>query len=268
MVNINIQKKDLWLLSIIMVFFVGVTYIIAYNPAGTGGTPSVMGHSADEVEGVGFGDWTNQDNLGNVFLGNTLGSMNNQYQAMGDGFLVVKASGTNARVRVHMQFKGQGSWIIVSDTNVGGNLQSSTIPIGKDDIFYISTDQSAVTYEIYWKPLGASQLVKINMPIQTMYVSISLTKRAVFRTWYTVDSTTTVKLTDASGQPVGGTIVYATWGGGYGGSVSGITNVNGQVYFGTEWVARGALVTFTVNRINMGGLDQNLDGTLSASISI
>ena len=51
MVSIHIQKKDLWLLSAIMVFLVGVVYIIAYNPSGTGGNPAIMGHSADEVEG-------------------------------------------------------------------------------------------------------------------------------------------------------------------------------------------------------------------------
>ncbi len=56
MVTINIQKKDLWLLSAIMIFLIGITYIIAYNPTGTGGTPSVMGHSADEIEGGGGGE--------------------------------------------------------------------------------------------------------------------------------------------------------------------------------------------------------------------
>ena len=55
MVNINIQKKDLWLLSAIMVFLVGVGVVISYNPSGTGGTPSIMGHSADEIEGLGGG---------------------------------------------------------------------------------------------------------------------------------------------------------------------------------------------------------------------
>ena len=46
MVNINIQKKDLWLLSAIMVFLVGVAVVIAYGS----GTPTVHGHDAGEVE--------------------------------------------------------------------------------------------------------------------------------------------------------------------------------------------------------------------------
>ena len=45
-INLNIQKKDLWLLSAIMVFLVGVVFVIAY---GSGASPSVMGHSAEEI---------------------------------------------------------------------------------------------------------------------------------------------------------------------------------------------------------------------------
>lgn len=39
MVKIEIQKKDLWLLSAIVVFVVGVGFIIATNS----GNPSLMG---------------------------------------------------------------------------------------------------------------------------------------------------------------------------------------------------------------------------------
>ena len=46
MVSINIQKKDLWLLSAIMVFLVGVAVVIAYGS----GSPTTMGHSANEIE--------------------------------------------------------------------------------------------------------------------------------------------------------------------------------------------------------------------------
>ena len=47
-ININIQKKDLWLLSAIMIFLIGVGYVVAYG----GNQPSVMGHSIGELEGV------------------------------------------------------------------------------------------------------------------------------------------------------------------------------------------------------------------------
>ena len=48
-INIHIEKKDLWLLSAIVVFLVGAGYVIAYR---SGASPSVMGHSAEELEGV------------------------------------------------------------------------------------------------------------------------------------------------------------------------------------------------------------------------
>ena len=69
MINIQIQKKDLWLLAAIMIFLAGVAYVIAYNPSGTGGNPAIMGHSVDEI------DWSKAiPNLyvnGNVGIGTT-----------------------------------------------------------------------------------------------------------------------------------------------------------------------------------------------------
>ena len=48
MVNINIkfQKKDLWLLSAIVVFLIGVGFVVAFG----GNNPAVMGHSLNEIE--------------------------------------------------------------------------------------------------------------------------------------------------------------------------------------------------------------------------
>ena len=50
-INIHIEKKDLWLLSAIVVFLVGVGFIIAYNPnwKSNPGAPAVMGHTPDEI---------------------------------------------------------------------------------------------------------------------------------------------------------------------------------------------------------------------------
>jgi len=82
MITINIQKKEMYLLSAIIVFLVGVGIIIAYN---SGADPSVMGHDVDEI------DWSKfiseiradkivtpeilmgQDNI--LTLGNTQGSI-------------------------------------------------------------------------------------------------------------------------------------------------------------------------------------------------
>lgn len=50
-INIQIQKKDLWLLSAIFVFLIGVGYVIAYGS----GDPTVHGHDAGEIQGIGGG---------------------------------------------------------------------------------------------------------------------------------------------------------------------------------------------------------------------
>ena len=49
MVEIKFKKKDLWLVSAVMIFVIAVGYVIAYNPSITGGQPDLMGHSADEI---------------------------------------------------------------------------------------------------------------------------------------------------------------------------------------------------------------------------
>ena len=271
-INLNIQKKDLWLLSAIMVFLVGVGFVISYNPSGTGGTPSIMGHSADEIEGASasFGAWTDQDSLGNTLLGNLGGTLTHQYQASGDGFLVVKKrSGAYPRIQLYVKFEGQGSFIEVYDArqNIGSVIdQSATIPIGKDDLFYITTDRNDGNFQIYWKPLGDAQLVKYNMPIQTMYTNIAMSRKRAFRTWDTATATITVRLNTASGQLVGGAVVRGIWSEGYSATVSGTTNANGQVSFTSDWIARTQNARFTINKITLGGVVENLAGELTDRI--
>ncbi len=46
--KVNFQKKDLWLLSAIVVFLVGVGFVIAWNS----GNPAIHGHTADEIYGL------------------------------------------------------------------------------------------------------------------------------------------------------------------------------------------------------------------------
>ena len=52
-IKLNVSNKLLYsVLAIILV--IGISAIVyAYNPSGTGGIPSVFGHSADEIEGLG-----------------------------------------------------------------------------------------------------------------------------------------------------------------------------------------------------------------------
>jgi hypothetical protein len=49
-ININIQKKDLFIITAIAVFLVGCGVVIAYNSNPQGNHASVMGHSVDEID--------------------------------------------------------------------------------------------------------------------------------------------------------------------------------------------------------------------------
>ena len=51
MVNIQIQRKDLYLLSVIVVFLIGVGFVVAYNPDWRTNPvdPNIHGHSPDEA---------------------------------------------------------------------------------------------------------------------------------------------------------------------------------------------------------------------------
>ncbi len=48
-ININIEKKHLFLISALMVFLMGFSFIIAFNSDFIGRDPSVIGHSSDEI---------------------------------------------------------------------------------------------------------------------------------------------------------------------------------------------------------------------------
>ena len=47
-INITIQRKDLYLIGAIFVFLIGAGFVIAYG----GNNPAVVGHSLNEIEGA------------------------------------------------------------------------------------------------------------------------------------------------------------------------------------------------------------------------
>ncbi|MBA7515151.1 hypothetical protein ES705_07189 [subsurface metagenome] len=105
--------------------------------------------------------------------------------------------------------------------------------------------------------------------LPTAYVSIGMSKRRVFETWYIVTATVTVTENTVSGPPIVGVTLRGTWGGAWGGTVSGTTNANGQVSFvGTQWVESGSWVSFTVNKITIDSIEYELAGVSSRSIGI
>jgi len=100
------------------------------------------------------------------------------------------------------------------------------------------------------------------------YVSIGMSKRRVFDTWYIVTAMVTVTENTASGLPISGVTVQGRWSGGYNATVSGTTNANGQVSWTTVWIRSGRVVSFTVNKITTVNNEYNLAGVLSRSIGI
>ena len=73
MVIINIQKKDLWLLSAIVVFLVGVGFVIAIGS----GDYTTHGHDIGEIEGGGatyISSWQSISTGGSVTFDHNLGT--------------------------------------------------------------------------------------------------------------------------------------------------------------------------------------------------
>jgi serine protease len=108
--------------------------------------------------------------------------------------------------------------------------------------------------------------IHLNTP--PIRVNIGLSKNSVFRNWYEVTASLTVTHNDKTRLPVAGATIEGTWSGGYGGTVSGVTNASGEIFFKTAWVTRGSTVTFTINKVIVGSKEYNFTGTTSASIGI
>jgi PKD repeat protein len=108
--------------------------------------------------------------------------------------------------------------------------------------------------------------IHLNTP--PIYVNIGMSKRREFRTWHTVTAGITVTQNTPSGLPIGGATIQGSWSGDYGGTVSGVTNVNGGVSFGTEWLGGGSSVTFTINKVIIGSKEYDFAGVTSSSIGI
>jgi hypothetical protein len=111
-----------------------------------------------------------------------------------------------------------------------------------------------------------TKYIHLNTP--PIRVNISLSKNDIFRNWYDVTAGLTVTHNDPTGLPIAGATVEGTWSGGYGGTVSGVTNANGGISIKTAWVGQGSTVTFTINKVIVGSKEYDFAGTRSASIGI
>ena len=160
-ININIQKKDLWLFSAITMFLIGVGFVIAYNANMNSGAPPVMGHSAGEINvndssgkivslqtyidkggGCSFGAW--QDVTSVALAGAVQGP------AISDGFVLAKGTRTN-----HVYLYGY------TDSN-----DASTERIHHSDLYAYPSPNTLdeglmmpVKKGDYWKVTGATDYV-------------------------------------------------------------------------------------------------------------
>jgi serine protease len=139
---------------------------------------------------------------------------------------------------------------------------------------YTFKDTSDFTVSLSVTGLGGTDTetkmnyIHLNPP--PIHVNISLWKKDSFRNWYTVYAELTVTQNDPTGLPIAGATVEGTWSGVYGGTIpfSSVTNANGGISLRREWVTRGSTVTFTVNKVIIGGKEYDFTGPKSASIRI
>jgi len=137
---------------------------------------------------------------------------------------------------------------------------------------YTFSDNGDFTVSLTVTGLGGTdtetktKYIHLNTP--PIRVNIGMSKNDIFRDWYEVTAGITVTQFDPTGLPVGGATVEGTWSGGFGGTVSGVTNAGGGISFKTPWVTRGSTVTFTINKVIVGGKEYDFAGTRSASIGI
>ena len=170
-ININIQKKDLFLLGAVMVFLVGVSFVIAYNVNGIGGVPSVMGHSADELEvnisgaimtlqeaisqgslgGMKFGSWID------VTVEASGGSV--QGPAATDGFVIAYQS----NVGPIKGFTPDSRQVLQDGDGDAGGGQGThiTMPVKRGDTWKVTSGQAGMN--VFWISIvGGSSNSKID----------------------------------------------------------------------------------------------------------
>ncbi len=125
-INLKIEKKDLWLLSAIIVFLLGVVYVVAY-----GGTqPIVMGHSINEIERcaegkilkVSGGLWVCSDDNAGAGGSYTAGEGIN----IASNTISIKSPTSTTKGGVKTASCSTGQAIRQIDTN--GNAVCSTVP--------------------------------------------------------------------------------------------------------------------------------------------
>ena len=177
-ININIQKKDLWLISAIAVFLVGSGIIIAFDSDLSAGTPSIMGHSSGEIlvdvpdygqmslqaaitakllgngsdgGGMSFGDWQATDS-GQVGGTGAALTQDTIYQAITDG-MVLADGNDNSLIGYSGSNDPPAERVRDSPYPTGGYWASIGMPVKLGDYWEVEVSNSDRAYNIFWMPI-------------------------------------------------------------------------------------------------------------------
>ena len=146
--NLKIEKRHLGLLAAIMVFLVGVTYVIAFND----GRPEVHGHDVNEIRNAGSGggalntyasDWFACTAGKNYVINHNLNSDKVIFQV----FFSTSADGSNAvtQYAFHDHSHGDFSYSI-GEMIKPTSLNSATMQAGASHAGYVFNDAGAGTW--------------------------------------------------------------------------------------------------------------------------
>jgi hypothetical protein len=138
--------------------------------------------------------------------------------------------------------------------------------LAKDVVCKVNLRDSANTDYVYVTRDSNGRIQVWNMNGETRVipeVKVSISRKRAFINSDTATAVITVKKGTPSGQPIVGATVQGRWRGAYNATVSGRTDGNGRVRFTSDWINRNKSVSFTVNKITIGGIQYDLTGGMS-----
>jgi hypothetical protein len=170
-ISIKIEKKDLWLFAAIMVFSVGVAYVIAFGDY-SGNEAQINGHSSDEVmiknssgSLISLQDYIDQESIPRLGTWSAKGSpasggadenlvKDHVYVAKTNGFAVISSADENSN-SLYGYTDSTNPPVTVRCNGVVHNggaygLTSCTMPVRKGDYWKVTGG----IVRIYWIPLN------------------------------------------------------------------------------------------------------------------
>jgi PKD repeat protein len=155
------------------------------------------------------------------------------------------------------------AWDFGDGTSASGASASHTYAVeGTYPVLLTVTDNDGATDT-------ESQNVPVGVSLGTMFVfDISMSGKSAGPNR---SATAVVTIHDTGGSPVAGATVHGTWGGDYGGSVSGVTAADGTVAFSSGKVRQAnATFTFTVDDVVHDGFtyDPDLNNVSYATVIV